>query len=419
MIDFKKVNEHHIELMHQISLICCSSGPDSIFLTETIAKLSNQKHHLVYFNHQLRPHEIKKEIEIISNLSKKHSYHCHIIDLEICTKNQQEFRKERLEKIHHLCKKLHIKNVFLGHHLDDDIETLVMQLFRGATTSFRGISEITNYNDIQLIHPLLKFTKNEITNYLEEQNIRYAIDSSNNKLDYDRNKIRMLISSFNKTFSTSKKSIMNTIEYLKENEKKVINEMLGLKIHSINNSVWIQKKELSNPFNTITNLKVLLEKQFDQHINIEEQKILKASLTKKKQTSIKLKSITIDIDYKWVVIKEIKNEKELKQNLEQNKQMKLLNGYLCCTNFEEIKTSTKERLLVTNKQLRNLTVTTISKCKFKIPAQKKRLREQGISPIEQTIYPIIHDEKEVLWVPNVFSKKEKGNNCITFYNKFA
>lgn len=418
MSNSKEIQKNHIKLMQETSLICCSAGPDSIFLTEKIAKLSNEKHHLVYFNHQLRPNEVANEITIVSNLCRKHNYHCHIIDLELITKNQHEFRQKRLKEIHHLCQIHQIKNVFLGHHLNDDLETLMMQLFRGATTTFRGISEITNHRNIRLIHPLLKFTKKDILHYLNDQNITYAIDSSNKEIDYSRNKIRHLIETFNDTFPISQKSVINTLKYLKENERKAKNDMLNLNFRAVENSIWIKKKDLTNAFQTMTSLKLLLEKKFNQHINIDEQAILKAGLEKTKQTVIDLQSVSIHMDYKWILIKSKLKKTKMKPKLQQNITIKVAQGYLCSTDLNQIKTSNYNRLFVTNQRLKSLSLTTIENCMFKIPGQKKQLREKGVSPVEQTIYPVIHDEKEVIWIPSVFYKTETGNNCITFYNEF-
>ena len=80
--------------------------------------------------------------------------------------------------------------IWLAHHLDDQIETFILRLIRGASlTGLTGIKAQTGL----YIHPLLQLTKLEILNYLETNKISYFTDPTNSSLDYLRNKIRQTV----------------------------------------------------------------------------------------------------------------------------------------------------------------------------------------------------------------------------------
>lgn len=80
--------------------------------------------------------------------------------------------------------------IWLAHHLDDQIETFILRLIRGASlTGLTGIKAQTGL----YIHPLLQLTKLEILNYLETNKLSYFTDPTNSSLDYLRNKIRQTV----------------------------------------------------------------------------------------------------------------------------------------------------------------------------------------------------------------------------------
>tara|TARA_A100001015_G_C15031744_1_gene733706 strand:+ start:974 stop:2254 length:1281 start_codon:yes stop_codon:yes gene_type:complete len=396
-------------------LICCSGGPDSMFLTHIVAELSKLNHHIVYFNHNLRPDETQNEINIVKTLSKKLNYVCHIESLPITEKNQAHYRKKRLESIFKLCEKLNISDVLFGHHLNDDIETLMMQLFRGATTNFRGIRKRTTLNNIDFHHPLLQISKNEILSFLDKQNIEFCNDSSNLKGDYNRNKIRQLLQGFYKTFDYSEKQIATTLNSLKEIENDTINDLKEIKLNEIHLGYWISKETILQHQQPIRVLKVLMETRFNHHLNHEDCKILEIGLNKTELTTLKLKQTSILIDYKWICIQTNHNKINLDTIIfKPNQILTSPIGQFCSTKFLTESQSTSNRLCINEKELKNLSVTTIYNCPQKISSQKKKLRNNEISPIEQMIYPVVSSSKEIIWIPGVYAQNTSGNTIITF-----
>ena len=237
MSTLNKIKNDLKQLTNSPVLICCSGGPDSIFLTHLVSTISKQSHHVVYFNHHLRPKENKNEIKLISNLCKSLNLNVHIISLKVNEKNQAHYREHRIKEIKQLCEKLNLSSVLLGHHLNDDIETLFMQFFKGAVTNFRGIPKVTTIGNIRLIHPLLELSKKEILSYLNNKNINYCIDSSNLSDDYNRNKLRQSLKTLTPVFKPSFKQMRRTLSHLKHIEDQFLKKACLLNRSKINGDI--------------------------------------------------------------------------------------------------------------------------------------------------------------------------------------
>lgn len=92
-----------------------------------------------------------------------------------------------------LCKEYQAAGVLTGHHLQDAVETFFIHFLRGA--GWQGLSGIPGKSyladwDLQVRRPLLPFTRAEITQYAMEKGILWREDSSNAKIEYERNRIR-------------------------------------------------------------------------------------------------------------------------------------------------------------------------------------------------------------------------------------
>jgi tRNA(Ile)-lysidine synthase len=106
-----------------------------------------------------------------------------------------------------------------AHHADDQVETVLMQLFRG--TGIHGLTGIParRKDVLNIARPLLTFSKDEIKAYAATKGLSYVEDSSNEKNDYTRNLIRnQLIPQIVTIYPMVKENIMATSERLKEAE---------------------------------------------------------------------------------------------------------------------------------------------------------------------------------------------------------
>ena len=99
-------------------------------------------------------------------------------------------RAERYHFYHELLEKYHGDAILLAHHLDDHLETYLMQMERGSKGVYYGIQEETVLYDCKVLRPLLSYTKQELLAYCIEHQVPYGFDESNFTDDYTRNRIR-------------------------------------------------------------------------------------------------------------------------------------------------------------------------------------------------------------------------------------
>lgn len=79
----------------------------------------------------------------------------------------------------------------VGHHADDQIETILMRLVRGSTGSgFSGMRPVREMRFGQLIRPFLEESKTDILAYAHEHNLPYCVDETNRSPLYTRNRFR-------------------------------------------------------------------------------------------------------------------------------------------------------------------------------------------------------------------------------------
>jgi tRNA(Ile)-lysidine synthase len=124
-------------------------------------------------------------------------------------------RKLRYDWFYELLEKENYDYIVTAHHLDDSLETFLINFSRG--TGLDGLTGIPNQND-RIIRPLLSFSRNEIENFAKENAIQWREDSSNASDKYLRNKLRHdvipvlkelnpnILTSFEKTIDNLKQS---------------------------------------------------------------------------------------------------------------------------------------------------------------------------------------------------------------------
>lgn len=81
-----------------------------------------------------------------------------------------------------------------GHHLDDQAETVLLRLLRGAGP--KGLAAMASQRPLgvaSLLRPLLNFPRSVLKNYVETQNVSWVEDESNQSVDFDRNYLRQQV----------------------------------------------------------------------------------------------------------------------------------------------------------------------------------------------------------------------------------
>ena len=212
-----------------------SGGPDSVCLLTILSKLKTDYNialFAAYIDHGLRPEEVPGEISFCSDLCKSLDVPLQVrtIDVKSYVKkeglNKQEAARDlRYEALHQLTFELDADRIALGHNADDQAETVLMRLIRGAGPS--GLSGIPPVRG-KIIRPLIDTERSEIEDFLFQPstfNLQpsgqpFVTDSSNLKDDYLRNKIRLfLMPVIRKINSDVVKTISRTADILRDEER--------------------------------------------------------------------------------------------------------------------------------------------------------------------------------------------------------
>ena len=135
--------------------------------------------------------ETSAEIQLVYELANRQGLNFTAVSILKNPKTQEAFRKERLSIFLQLAIQNSCQAICLGHHLDDDVETFVMQLGKGATRHLHGIAwETSLSNGIRIVHPLLNQRKTDVINYCRHHQLLCCNDSSNASSQYLRNRLR-------------------------------------------------------------------------------------------------------------------------------------------------------------------------------------------------------------------------------------
>ena len=227
-----------ISLKHTHFLLAVSGGLDSVGLTYMM-HLIGAKCTIAHVNFQLRGEESNRDEQFVTDFANRLQIPFKVNRFETASYAetykmgiQQAAREIRYAWFDQLMKEIKTnlgdsndKVVLLtAHHADDQVETVLMQLFRG--TGLHGLTGIPDFrNDsIFVCRPLLGYTKNQIRQFAMEYSLTFVEDSSNEKNDYTRNLIRnKLLPAIQEVYAQATENVLDTVARLKEAEAIVNN----------------------------------------------------------------------------------------------------------------------------------------------------------------------------------------------------
>jgi len=241
--------------------VAISGGPDSLalaFLTKCYLLSNNLRSKFFIVDHGLRK-ESSKETKTVKLILKKFDINCKILKWKgnkPFSNIQSIARNERYKLLKHACKKINIKHLLVGHHIDDLYENFFIRLLRGS--GLRGLSSfgevIKDEDNFFILRPLIKFKKKELI-YISKLVFNFFVsDPSNENLYFKRSRVRKFIFDLNKEgFNIDKLNL--TIKNLKiANEsinyyvQKNINNNAKLNINKkmfiLNQSFFIESDEV-------------------------------------------------------------------------------------------------------------------------------------------------------------------------------
>ncbi len=198
-------------------LLAVSGGMDSVVMTEC-CMMAGLDFGIAHANFQLRGAESERDEMFVRQLALKYNKTFFtkkfetkkFAELEKCS-IQVAARKLRYEWFRALMgndKDLY-QLLFTAHHLDDNIETMLMHFFRG--TGITGLTGMPQKN-VELIRPFLNISRSRIKEFANSLNLEWVEDSSNASDDYTRNYFRnQLIPSLKNIFPEIHNNLENNL----------------------------------------------------------------------------------------------------------------------------------------------------------------------------------------------------------------
>lgn len=180
-------------------LVAVSGGPDSVALLHALVYLSRREAsrislRIAHVNHQLRGADSENDEQFVRALGDelglavdvaRVSVTAHAAEQRVSLETAaRELRYEALESMLRLWPG---DVIATGHTADDQAETVIMRLLRGAGSA--GLGGVAPRRD-HIVRPFLSVTHQEVLAYLETNAFKYRLDASNLDIRYTRNRIR-------------------------------------------------------------------------------------------------------------------------------------------------------------------------------------------------------------------------------------
>lgn len=212
-----------------------SGGVDSMALLHALLRLSREMEFQIcclHFEHGIRGEDSKRDADFVRAAAEKlripylegsgdapaHAGK-HGMNLEAAARELRYAFFERARK------ELGLQKIALGHHMDDQAETMLLNLVRGC--GLEGLGGMDYFRAPAYIRPLLGVSRRQIEAYAEQNGISYVTDQSNFCLDYSRNYIRHeLMPSLSKLNPQAAAALARSASLLRE-DHEIIRGVVG------------------------------------------------------------------------------------------------------------------------------------------------------------------------------------------------
>jgi len=191
-----------------------SGGADSVALLHILRQLADELDlslHAAHLNHQIRGAEADDDAAFVADVAQRWDVPVIVesVDVPALAKSrklaiEEAARQARYAFLLRVARQVGAHSVAVAHHADDQVETVLMHLLRGAgLAGLRGILPVSDLTRlrvgdsehragpaVRLVRPLLEVTKDEILAYCQDNDLPFRFDRSNLDQTYFRNRIR-------------------------------------------------------------------------------------------------------------------------------------------------------------------------------------------------------------------------------------
>jgi tRNA(Ile)-lysidine synthase len=268
-------------------IVAISGGVDSVVLAD-LCKRSGFQFSLAHCNFRLRNEESERDEAFVRSFAQKLE-----VPLKVIHFDTSQFAQENKLSVQEAARALRyqwfdeLKNtggfdfILLAHHADDNIETVLMNFFRG--TGLKGLTAIPggSKEEKRLLRPLLGVRRKDIIEYAYKQGLTWVEDSSNSSVKYTRNYFRHeLIPSVQKVFPQVEENLLDNIERFTKIHNLYQQMIAGLKDKICEkgvNEIRIPIKKLEKYLDTSLIYDIIKDYGFGEKQVPEVQKLLNAA----------------------------------------------------------------------------------------------------------------------------------------------
>lgn len=185
-------------------VVACSGGADSVALVAALQAVSNAMRlslSIAHVNHGLRVSAWQDEC-VTLRIATTYALPIDIIPLQSAEHDEQSMREARYAALVATAKRRGATAVATAHHAEDQSETTLMALFRGAgPEGLAGMRSRRRFApELDLVRPLLRVTSEALRQYCHAQALPYAVDPTNADLSFRRNAVRSALEALRPLF---------------------------------------------------------------------------------------------------------------------------------------------------------------------------------------------------------------------------
>ena len=214
------IRQHHLLQDESRVVVGLSGGSDSVCLARILDKLGYEVV-AAHCNFHLRGEESMRDEQFVVSLCQQMGWNLHQEDFDTAVYARQKgisielaAREYRYDWFKRLKEEVGAEAIAVGHHQDDNVETLLLNLTRG--TGIKGLCGMQPKNG-DVVRPLLCLTRKDILTYLEDIHQTYVTDHTNLEDDFARNKVRLDVLPLLETINQgAMKNLASTQENLTE-----------------------------------------------------------------------------------------------------------------------------------------------------------------------------------------------------------
>jgi tRNA(Ile)-lysidine synthase len=184
--------------------IACSGGPDSVALAAVLqaaAKPMRLELRLIHVNHGVRASALQDEC-VATSVAAALDLPLEVVTLPAAQRDEAALREARYDALAVAATRSGSTVVATAHHAEDQTETVLLALFRGAgPNGFGGMRDRRPLAPkVDLARPLLRVPSAELRRYCHARSLPYAVDPSNADLGLRRNAVRAALEGLRPSF---------------------------------------------------------------------------------------------------------------------------------------------------------------------------------------------------------------------------